>query len=144
MHSPGSKLSDKVPIQPSHNAYKLDHPSTSKSMNQSLEENHHCVQSDTFISPSPDLQSQDPKNFDFHPFSPKDFGMRASWFLFTLAFLAVISNADEFTNPCKRSDFSSGSSVTMRAAAHSHKLLISSKFALLVVSISFGHPLAAD
>lgn len=67
--------------------------------------------------------------------------MRAFLFFTALAFLLVNSAAEEFPNPCKRSDLLPATEVNIRAAADttSSDLQISSKFALLVVSTSFAY-----
>ena len=53
-------------------------------------------------------------------------------FLLPLAFLTATSYADEFPNPCKRSDIQSGPSPPIRVAARSAKMQISAKFAAVV------------
>jgi hypothetical protein len=52
--------------------------------------------------------------------------------LLSLAFLTATSYADEFPNPCKRSDIPSGPRPPIRVAAQRAKTQISAKFAASV------------
>lgn len=65
-------------------------------------------------------------------------------FFTALAFLLVNSAAEEFPNPCKRSDLIPATEVNIRAAADTSDLQISSKFALLAVSTSFAYELQIE
>ena len=65
--------------------------------------------------------------------------MKTPFFLLSLAFLTAISHAEEFPNPCKRSDMLSGSRVPVRVIAPSKDFQISAKFAAIVVSCFPGH-----
>jgi hypothetical protein len=65
------------------------------------------------------------------PFShelPKHLEMRISMFLLPLAFLTATSYADEFPNPCKRSEMQSGPRPPARVVAQRAKMQISAKF----------------
>ena len=80
------------------------------------------------------------KDFDVAPsLFTKDLTMKIALFLLPLAFLTATSDAEEFPNPCKRSDMLSGSRVPERVVAPGRDLQISAKFAAVVVSYILGH-----
>ena len=70
--------------------------------------------------------------------------MKAFVFFNALAFLLVSSAAEEFPNPCKRSDLLPSAEVNIRAAADISDVQISSKFTLLAVSTSFAYELQIE
>jgi hypothetical protein len=62
----------------------------------------------------------------------KYFEMKISTLLLSLAFLTATSYADEFPNPCKRSEIPSGTRLLVRIAAQRPQTQISAKFAASV------------